>query len=173
MAGPIVFRPIERGRRLPLHRQQVDVLLNALDHRGAAILLELALQVGDRFAARAASGAHLSLDFDRRPERGSELRIDVDRAPGQRGDDLLLHVDRVLLGLVELSFRQRPATEPRRRLEDLRRVALLGAAAGNDRLRARQIVGRDRRAHLRDERDGTGRLAGGKQREREDERVHG
>ena len=75
--------------------------------------------------------------------------------------------------LVELPFGQRTAAQPRRRLENLRRVALLGPALRDDRFGAGQIVRRKRRAHLRDEGDRTGGLTEEqKRRQRECQSVH-
>ena len=64
----------------PSRLEQVHVLVEAHDDRGALVLLDLALQVHDRFRAAALSGQRQRLHFDRRAERDRQPRLVIELA---------------------------------------------------------------------------------------------
>jgi hypothetical protein len=77
-------QPLLRCQRecgLTLEADQVHVLVQAHDDRGALELINLALEVHDRFGAAALPCQRLRLDFDRRAQRDRQPRFVIELAP--------------------------------------------------------------------------------------------
>ena len=171
---PQRLRQLERRRRMAFERQQVDVLLDAFRERRRPVGVEFPLEEHDRVGARAAVGAHLCLDLDRRADRVHELRVLVDRTRTERREREPLRLGRVLLGAIALALGEGAAAQPRHRLDHLGGRALLRPALDDERFGAREIVRGDRRPHLGDQRDRPGCLTGEehrRQRQGESDRL--
>ena len=145
-----VLLRFERGRRLSLEAQQVDVLLQPLVNGAVTIRFQLPFEEIHGRGAIAPRGPYQGVGLDGGSERGLQVPV-VEAARPQRFDRQVVRVDGVLRRPVELAGGIRPSREPRQRRDHFRRHAARRSVLVDPSLSSREITGGDRRADVPDD----------------------
>jgi hypothetical protein len=118
---PNVLAHFDRGCRLALQAQQVDVFLNPRPDRSVMPPLQFLVQEQHRFGPCVSRCQRMSLHLDGSSESQGQFRLGIERPLLQLLERQLSRFSGVLFRLVPRLRRLRSATQPRERQNHLRR----------------------------------------------------